>query len=63
MDVAADAPFVGIIMGSDSDLHVMQDAADVLAEVAALELSLGALVEVESVIVEDADVRGPRIDR
>ena len=26
------APLVGIIMGSDSDLRVMQDAADVLAE-------------------------------
>jgi len=28
----AEAPLVGIIMGSDSDLHVMQDAADVLRE-------------------------------
>jgi 5-(carboxyamino)imidazole ribonucleotide mutase len=32
--VAADSPLVGIIMGSDSDLHVMQAAADVLAEYA-----------------------------
>jgi 5-(carboxyamino)imidazole ribonucleotide mutase len=30
--VAEVTPLVGIIMGSDSDLRVMQDAADVLAE-------------------------------
>jgi 5-(carboxyamino)imidazole ribonucleotide mutase len=30
--VAASSPLVGVIMGSDSDLRVMQDAADVLAE-------------------------------
>jgi 5-(carboxyamino)imidazole ribonucleotide mutase len=28
----ADAPLVGVIMGSDSDLHVMQGAVDVLTE-------------------------------
>jgi 5-(carboxyamino)imidazole ribonucleotide mutase len=32
--VAADSPLVGIIMGSDSDLDVMQAAADVLSEFA-----------------------------
>jgi 5-(carboxyamino)imidazole ribonucleotide mutase len=30
--VAASSPLVGVIMGSDSDLRVMQDAVDVLAE-------------------------------
>jgi 5-(carboxyamino)imidazole ribonucleotide mutase len=30
--VAADLPLVGVIMGSDSDLRVMQDAVDVLVE-------------------------------
>jgi 5-(carboxyamino)imidazole ribonucleotide mutase len=29
---AADAPLVGVIMGSDSDLRVMQDALDTLAK-------------------------------
>jgi 5-(carboxyamino)imidazole ribonucleotide mutase len=32
--VAADSPLVGIIMGSDSDLRVMQAAADILTEFA-----------------------------
>jgi 5-(carboxyamino)imidazole ribonucleotide mutase len=30
--VAASSPLVGVIMGSDSDLRVMQDAVDVLTE-------------------------------
>ena len=30
--MAASSPLVGVIMGSDSDLRVMQDAVDVLAE-------------------------------
>jgi 5-(carboxyamino)imidazole ribonucleotide mutase len=30
--VAASSPLVGVIMGSDSDLRVMQDAVDALAE-------------------------------
>jgi len=30
--VSANGPLVGVIMGSDSDLDVMQDAVDVLAE-------------------------------
>ena len=30
--MAASPPLVGVIMGSDSDLRVMQDAVDVLAE-------------------------------
>ena len=30
--MAASAPLVGVIMGSDSDLRVMRDAVDVLAE-------------------------------
>jgi 5-(carboxyamino)imidazole ribonucleotide mutase len=30
--MVADSPLVGVIMGSDSDLRVMQDAVDVLAE-------------------------------
>jgi 5-(carboxyamino)imidazole ribonucleotide mutase len=32
--VAASPPLVGVIMGSDSDLRVMQDAVDVLTEFA-----------------------------
>jgi 5-(carboxyamino)imidazole ribonucleotide mutase len=32
--VAADSPLVGVIMGSDSDLHLMQAAADILTEFA-----------------------------
>jgi len=30
--MASDSPLVGVIMGSDSDLSVMQDAVDVLAD-------------------------------
>jgi 5-(carboxyamino)imidazole ribonucleotide mutase len=32
--MASDSPLVGVIMGSDSDLSVMQDAVDVLTEFA-----------------------------
>ncbi|TMG42461.1 MAG: hypothetical protein E6H85_13195 [Chloroflexi bacterium] len=42
---------------------VMRDAADILAKEQSLELALASLVDVEAMVVEDADVGRAGIDR
>ena len=54
----------GLVLAAHDPAHlVVRHPPDVLTEKKALELALAALVEVEALLVEDADVRRARIDR
>ena len=58
------SPLVGVIMGSDSDLPVMQDAIDVLAEFGvASEVHVVSAHRTPDVMIDYARTAAPRVSK